>query len=143
MSAACQLHKWHKRRCVFVCAYMCVSLCVCICTWVWKVQFDFLPNAWYLITILNMSMYEITGLQWSWIKVAINHRIWSKLRLSSLWLKGEEGLRYWKRFYNILIHLSKWYILDEYRCMGTFYGRVKLSEGIFWVGGGWVEIFYG
>ena len=31
------------------------------------------------------------------------------------------------------MHLSKWYILDERRFMCTFYGRVKLSEGIFWM----------
>ena len=91
---------------VQVCAYMYVYLRVCVCTWVWKIKFDFLPNTWYLIPILNMWMSEVTvyistfllaeksifwtnklhyflGLQWSGVKVAINHRIGSKWRLSS------------------------------------------------------------
>ena len=117
MSATCLLYKLHKRRpydessnmCVFVCVYVhvyvcvcvcvcvCVSLCVCMCTWVWKSQFDFLPNTWFLIPIQNMwvseirlsisrfllveeslfgtnKLYFFQGLQWSWVKIAINCR---------------------------------------------------------------------
>ena len=38
--------------------------------------------------------------------------------------------------------LSKWYILDECHCMGTFHRRVELGECIFWVGGGGWNIFW-
>ena len=34
------------------------------------------------------KLHFFQGLQWSWVKVAINHRIGSKWRLSSLWWVG-------------------------------------------------------
>ena len=36
-------------------------------------------------------------------------------------------------FKMVLGHLSKSNILDKFCCMDTFYGRVELGEGIFWV----------
>ena len=119
-----QLYKLHKRRrysessnrcaclcvcvCVCRCACRCLSQCVCVCTWVWKFQFDFLPKTWYLISVLNMWMSEITicistfllaeesifgtnklhfsqALQWPWVKVAISHRIGSTWISPSIW----------------------------------------------------------
>ena len=35
------------------------------------------------------------------------------------------------------------YILDKCRCMGTFYGRVELDEGIFLVSVGELTFFMG
>ena len=107
--------------CVRLCICVYVFLCVCVCTWVWKFQFDFLLNTWFVIPILNMWVSEIRvcistfllaeesifgtnklhffqGLQWSWVKVAINRKISSKCRLSSLLLQGEDELWYWKWF---------------------------------------------